>query len=64
MIERSQQVQIVIEAAYKWRAADIHHAACRLKIRQGEEEKTSDEVEKTLRHLRIEIDALHRRDKQ
>ena len=57
-------MRAVIEAAYKWRAAEVHHAACRLKVRQGDEEEAGEGVVETLRQLRIKIDGLHREDKQ
>ena len=58
-----EETREIIEAAYEWRAAEVHHAACQLGIRHGKEEETGDAVAITLRHLRIKIDALYRKEK-
>lgn len=62
--ERIRQLQIVVNAAYKWRAAEVHQAALFLGIRDGCLDIATEEASQTQRQLRIETDILHRRDKQ
>lgn len=49
----------IVEAAYRWRAAEVHLGALAIGLRRGNKEAAGEEVEKTLRQLRIEIDSLH-----
>ena len=53
----------VIQAAYDWRSADVHAAACRLGIRDGDRTETRKEAGRRLVVLRIKIDNLHREEK-
>ena len=53
----------VILAAYKWRSADVHAAACRLGIRDGDHTETREKADRRLSTLRIKIDNLHREEK-
>lgn len=62
--ERIRQLQIVVDAAYKWRAAEIYLAALVSGLRLSDEEEAVTKAGDTLRQLRIETDILHRRDKQ
>jgi len=55
--------EAVIKAAYEWRAAEIHHSACILGVRQGELGPAAREVERTTSNLRVEIDDLHQEEK-
>ncbi len=55
--------EAVIKAAYEWRAAEIHHSACILGIRQDELGPAHRRVERTTSNLRVEIDDLHQEEK-
>jgi hypothetical protein len=52
-----------IQAAYEWRAADVHAAACRLGIRNGDCTVTRKEAGRLLSVLRVKIDILHHEEK-
>ncbi len=49
----------IIQAAYEWRAADVHAAACRLGIRVGNIEVAEDDAEDKLRDFLILLDSYH-----
>lgn len=51
-----------IQAAYEWRSADVHAAACHLGIRDGDHTETREEADRRLSVLRITIDNLHREE--
>jgi hypothetical protein len=46
----------IVEAAYAWRAADVHAAACRLEIRSDDPEQAEQVCQKKLSELRIILD--------
>lgn len=52
-----------ILAAYAWRAADVHHAACVGGIRTDNPDDACIKLDVALSNLRIMIDALHREEK-
>ncbi len=54
--------EMVIQAAYEWRSAEVHHGCCILGIRQGELGPAHKRVECATSDLRIKIDALHREE--
>lgn len=49
----------IIKAAYEWRAADIHAAACRLDLRDGDPALTEEICQQKLTKLRILLDRWH-----
>ena len=53
------KLRTVVNAAYVWRAAEVHQAACRLGVRR-EEIANRGRVADTLRQLRIATDTLHK----
>jgi len=55
--------ETVIQAAYEWRSAEVHHGACISGLRKGEIGPANAEREWAVAHLRTVIDALHREEK-
>ena len=58
MLMKIEHMKMIVNAAYGWRAAEIHAAACFLGIRKSDIE-LADEIElKKLTQLRILLDTL------
>ncbi len=53
----------VIQAAYDWRVADVHHAVCVIGVRSDDLTETQERADRLLSILRLKIDNLHREEK-
>jgi len=51
------QLKMIAQAAYEWRAAEIHTAACKLSVREDDELADAIELDKLTR-LRILLDTF------
>ena len=49
-------IKVIVKAAYEWRAAEIHAAACTLGIREDETGDAKQIVEDRLTNLIIQLD--------
>ena len=59
-IAEIEQLQGIVAVAIQWRSAELHHAACRLDIREGNIEKAEDKKLKQTSALHITLDKYRR----
>ena len=55
-----ERLQGIVAVAIQWRSAELHHAACRLDIREGNIEKAEDKKLKQTSALHITLDKYRR----
>ena len=54
----------LLRLAFKWRSAEIHEGAVKLGLRRGDPEVAENNRLEATTALRIEIDRLHRLEKE
>lgn len=59
----NELLEIIVEAAYAWRKADVHAAACHLRIRSGDWKQAEQVCQEKLRELRVVLDEFKPHDK-
>ncbi len=57
---KHENMQIIVAAAFRWRFAEVHAAACRLGIRTADIRTAEIDAEDQLRDFRLILDRFNR----